>query len=69
MKDVALDRGERHIREADARGGGSRVVNNVPGDGAVVGLGASGAIKTLSAFGNKTTPAPSSIVSKDNGKG
>jgi hypothetical protein len=33
-------------------------------DGVAVGLGASGAIKTLSVFGNKSTPAPSTLTSK-----
>lgn len=32
--------------------------------GVSAGLGMSGVIKTLSAFGNKTTPAPSSAVEK-----
>ena len=32
--------------------------------GIAAGLGTSGAIKTLSAFGNKSTPAPSSVVEK-----
>lgn len=33
-------------------------------EGIAAGLGTSGAIKTLSAFGNKSTPAPSSVLEK-----
>lgn len=33
-------------------------------DGVAVGLGASGAIKAIGSFGNKSTPAPSTLTEK-----